>query len=84
MSKWYNYNVKCRRDLIILLERSKRPIMFTAGQVFDVSIHTFTKVKYTNCVCFHAYNVFFLDFKTFILITGCITQLLNRQVFMTN
>jgi hypothetical protein len=45
MSKWYEYNVTSKRALIILMERSKRPMIVTAGKVFDLSLQTFTTVK---------------------------------------
>ncbi|RZC42959.1 7tm 6 domain containing protein, partial [Asbolus verrucosus] len=32
MSKWYDYDAKCKKALIILMERSKVPIAVTAGK----------------------------------------------------
>ncbi|KAJ3656610.1 hypothetical protein Zmor_015674 [Zophobas morio] len=44
MGKWYNYDVKSQRALITLMERSKRPLIITAGQILDLSLETFTTI----------------------------------------
>jgi hypothetical protein len=48
MSKWYEYGVTSKRALIILMERSKKPMVVVAGKVFDLSLQTFTTVRYVN------------------------------------
>jgi hypothetical protein len=45
MSKWYEYNIISKKALLILMERSKRPMVVTAGKIFDLSLQTFTTVK---------------------------------------
>jgi hypothetical protein len=47
MGSWYKYNIKCRRALIILMERSRRPIIITAGKILDLSLETFTTVTFS-------------------------------------
>ncbi|RZC32666.1 7tm 6 domain containing protein, partial [Asbolus verrucosus] len=42
MGRWYEYDVKSRKALVILMERSKKPILITAGTILDVSVGTFT------------------------------------------
>lgn len=44
LSRWYEYDVKCRKSLIILMERSKRPMVVTAGKITTVTIATFMEV----------------------------------------
>ncbi|KYB29104.1 Odorant receptor 94a-like Protein [Tribolium castaneum] len=45
MGKWYNYDIKSMKALVILMERSKRPMIVTAGKILDLSLETFTTVK---------------------------------------
>ncbi|RZC36662.1 7tm 6 domain containing protein, partial [Asbolus verrucosus] len=42
MGNWYEYNAKSRKSLITLMERSKRPMIITAGKLLDLSLETFT------------------------------------------
>jgi hypothetical protein len=44
MGRWYEYDLKSRNALILLMERSKRPITVTAGKILDLSLVTFTTV----------------------------------------
>ncbi|KAJ3656608.1 hypothetical protein Zmor_015673 [Zophobas morio] len=44
MGKWYEYDLKSRRALIILMERSRRPMNVTAGKILDLSLETFTTI----------------------------------------
>jgi hypothetical protein len=44
MSRWYEYDIKSRKALIILMERSKKPIVITVGKVVELSLATFTLV----------------------------------------
>ncbi|KAJ3666964.1 hypothetical protein Zmor_002380 [Zophobas morio] len=44
MSRWYEYNIQTKKTLNILMERSKRPMVVTAGKLFDLSLDTFTTV----------------------------------------
>ncbi|RZB41742.1 7tm 6 domain containing protein, partial [Asbolus verrucosus] len=41
MSQWYEYDVKSRKALIILMESSQKPVIVTAGKILDVSLETF-------------------------------------------
>jgi hypothetical protein len=45
MGEWYKYDVASRKALIILMERSKKPMIVTAGKILDLSLVTFTTVK---------------------------------------
>ncbi|KAJ3656607.1 hypothetical protein Zmor_015672 [Zophobas morio] len=44
MGKWYEYDLKSQRALIILMERSRRPMIVTAGKILDLSLETFTTI----------------------------------------
>nr|XP_015840912.1 PREDICTED: odorant receptor Or1-like isoform X3 [Tribolium castaneum] len=52
MGKWYNYDTKSRKALVILMERSKRPMLVTAGKILDLSLETFTTVKMPSILRF--------------------------------
>ena len=45
MGTWYEYDLKSKKALIILMERSKRPIIVTAGIILESSLVTFTTVR---------------------------------------
>nr|XP_015839868.1 PREDICTED: odorant receptor 46a, isoform A-like [Tribolium castaneum] len=44
MGNWYKYDIKSRKTLLILMERSKKPCIVTAGKVLDLSLVTFTTI----------------------------------------
>ncbi|XP_063912008.1 odorant receptor Or1-like [Zophobas morio] len=44
MGKWYEYDQKSKKSLIVLMERSKRPMVVTAGKILDLSLETFTTI----------------------------------------
>ncbi|XP_064212452.1 odorant receptor Or1-like [Tribolium castaneum] len=44
MGTWYEYDVKSRKALINLMERSKKPIHLRAGKVLEMSVETFTMI----------------------------------------
>nr|QUP79568.1 odorant receptor 8 [Monochamus saltuarius] len=44
MGDWYNYNQKCKKALLILMERAKRPMKVTAGKLMDLTVETFTTI----------------------------------------
>ncbi|XP_063906963.1 uncharacterized protein LOC135125348 [Zophobas morio] len=41
MGPWYKYDVEIRKNLLIIMERSKRPVLITAGKVVNVTVRTF-------------------------------------------
>ncbi|CAG9854735.1 unnamed protein product [Phyllotreta striolata] len=43
-SPWYNYDMKSKRLLMILIERSKKPINFSAGKIVELSLETFVLI----------------------------------------
>ncbi|CAG9858863.1 unnamed protein product [Phyllotreta striolata] len=44
-SMWYSYKNTCdKRSLILIMERSKRPLYLTAGKIYVVSLQSFTDV----------------------------------------
>ncbi|XP_063912011.1 odorant receptor Or1-like [Zophobas morio] len=43
-AKWYDYDPRSKKALIILMERSKKPIVVTAGRILDLSLDTFIKI----------------------------------------
>lgn len=45
MGQWYTYDVTSRKALIILMERSKRPMTVRTGKVLDLSLETFSTVR---------------------------------------
>ncbi|KAJ3643967.1 hypothetical protein Zmor_026646 [Zophobas morio] len=44
MAEWYNYDVKIQKSLLILMERSTKPVVVTAGKTVDLSLLTFTTI----------------------------------------
>ncbi|KAJ3666961.1 hypothetical protein Zmor_002379 [Zophobas morio] len=44
IGNWYDYDAESKKDLILLLERSQRPIVVTAGKILDLSVTTFTTI----------------------------------------
>ncbi|RZC38331.1 7tm 6 domain containing protein [Asbolus verrucosus] len=44
MGKWYEYDMKSQKVLLTLIERSKRPMIVTAGKILDLSLQTFTTI----------------------------------------
>jgi hypothetical protein len=44
MGNWYEYDIKSQKDLALLMERAKRPIVVTCGKILDLSVVTFTMV----------------------------------------
>jgi hypothetical protein len=44
MGSWYEYDIKSRKALITLMERSKNPITITVGKILNLSLATFTMV----------------------------------------
>ncbi|XP_063905039.1 uncharacterized protein LOC135124071 [Zophobas morio] len=44
MGPWYRYDAKIRKLLLIIMERSKRPMILTAGAVVNVTLETFVSV----------------------------------------
>ncbi|CAG9859434.1 unnamed protein product [Phyllotreta striolata] len=58
-SPFYNYNKKCNSSLIILMEKTKRPIKFTAGKLLELSLDTFVliiKRSYSLLAVLRNYN----------------------------
>lgn len=45
MGNWYEFDIKSKKALIILMERTKRPLKCTAGNITDIVIETWTTVK---------------------------------------
>ncbi|XP_044258925.1 odorant receptor 94a-like [Tribolium madens] len=60
MSNWYESDVAIRKDLIIFMERVKKPIMFTAGNFITLSLITLTIILRSSysyvAVLQHLYN----------------------------
>ncbi|XP_063913073.1 odorant receptor 85c-like [Zophobas morio] len=48
MGPWYNYDVRVRKFLLIIMERSKIPLVLTAGKVINLTYATFTSVLKTS------------------------------------
>jgi hypothetical protein len=63
MSEWYEYDIKSKRTLIILMERCQRPMIVTSGKILDLSLITFTKVNFLYTQFFtvrFSYNDYFI------------------------
>ncbi|KYB29103.1 Odorant receptor 33a-like protein [Tribolium castaneum] len=43
-SKWYDFDVPCRKALLILMERAQTPITVAAGKIMDLSLVTFATI----------------------------------------
>ncbi|KAJ3666975.1 hypothetical protein Zmor_002390 [Zophobas morio] len=44
MSRWYEYDIQCRKALILLMEGSKKPMIITAGKLLQLTLETFTLI----------------------------------------
>ena len=44
MGQWYDYDMKSKKALIVLMERSKDPMIVTAGKILELSLVTFATV----------------------------------------
>lgn len=44
MGDWYDYDLKSKKALIVLMENAKKPIRVTAWKLLDLSLTTFTMV----------------------------------------
>ncbi|RZC33174.1 7tm 6 domain containing protein [Asbolus verrucosus] len=44
MSNWYEYDINSKKALIVLMERSQKPMIVTAGKILDLSLVTFTTI----------------------------------------
>ncbi|KAJ3643973.1 hypothetical protein Zmor_026652 [Zophobas morio] len=44
MGQWYDYDMKSKKALFILMERSKDPMIVTAGKILELSIVTFATI----------------------------------------
>lgn len=63
MGNWYNYSIKSRKSLILLMERAKKPVVVTCGKILDLSLITFTMVQiFQRCVKRH-FNYLFVLFR---------------------
>nr|QXE93268.1 odorant receptor 42 [Eucryptorrhynchus brandti] len=48
LSNWYVSNIHAKKDLIMLRERAKRPIILTAGGLFPLTLETLVKIFKTS------------------------------------
>ncbi|RZB40937.1 7tm 6 domain containing protein [Asbolus verrucosus] len=44
MGKWYEFDLKSKKALIVFMKRSQQPMIVTAGKILDLSLVTFTTV----------------------------------------
>ncbi|XP_026764625.1 odorant receptor 4 isoform X1 [Galleria mellonella] len=47
-SGWYNCNIRCRRALLLMLQRSQRPLYFTALKFNTITLNTYRSVLTTS------------------------------------
>ncbi|KAM3966695.1 odorant receptor 4 [Aphomia sociella] len=47
-SGWYNCNTRCRRALLLMLQRSQRPLYFTALKFRSITMTTYTSILTTS------------------------------------
>lgn len=45
MGNWYKLEPQSQSALLVVMERSKKPMVVTAGKILDLSLTTFTTVK---------------------------------------
>jgi hypothetical protein len=50
MAKWYELDEKSKKALIILMERSKKPMVVTASKLLNLTLATFTTVTGNYCL----------------------------------
>ncbi|XP_063914048.1 uncharacterized protein LOC135130575 [Zophobas morio] len=48
LASWYKYDTKIRKILLIIMERSKTPLVLSAGKVVDLTYRTFMTVLKTS------------------------------------
>ncbi|RZB38747.1 7tm 6 domain containing protein, partial [Asbolus verrucosus] len=42
LGQWYEYDTVSKKTLLVLMERSKKPMIVTAGKIINLSLETFT------------------------------------------
>jgi hypothetical protein len=70
MSEWYIYDVKSKKALITLMERSKQPITVAAGKLVELSLITFVTVNFL-ILNFNGLYFQFSDLKKVLLTDSC-------------
>ena len=48
MSHWYKYDTRTRKILLIIMERSKKPMVVTTGKIFSLTYSTFISVNFVS------------------------------------
>ncbi|KAJ3658566.1 hypothetical protein Zmor_010299 [Zophobas morio] len=59
MGSWYKYDVRIRKVLITIMERSKKPMILTSGKVVKLTLETFAsllKTSYSLVAVFNNYE----------------------------
>ncbi|XP_049888055.1 odorant receptor 4-like [Pectinophora gossypiella] len=46
--RWYRSNIRCRRLLLLLLQRSQKPLYFTALKFRNITMNTYTSILTTS------------------------------------
>ncbi|XP_072935448.1 odorant receptor 4-like [Epargyreus clarus] len=47
-SGWYNTNIRCRRTLLLLMQRSQKPLYFTALKFRSITMSTYSSILTTS------------------------------------
>ncbi|XP_052753868.1 odorant receptor 4-like [Galleria mellonella] len=47
-SEWYNFNPRCQRALLLMLQRSQKPLYFTAMKFSSITLNTYRSVLTTS------------------------------------
>jgi hypothetical protein len=75
MGNWYDYDIKSQKDLALLMERAKRPIVVTCGKILDLSVVTFTMVDLLIIRNFCISICLILDTATCLFLVGSFGKL---------
>jgi hypothetical protein len=76
MGNWYEYDLSSRKALLILMERSKRPVVITAGKILNLSLETFTTVILYVFIWGYVLNVTISDLEKILFSINSFKKLL--------
>lgn len=84
-SGWLDMSVVCRKKMIILMERMKRPTVIWAWILFPLTLEIFKSVKRAVVIsfCFVFINRFFVDYEFFVHHANVATKFQLIQLLST-
>lgn len=45
MTQWYEFDLQSQKTILTIMERSKRPVVLTAGKFFSLTLGTLARVS---------------------------------------